>query len=87
METSGDHVYRGSRAIRRAIFELRLSFLANYIHTKLKFLLKLLLKGTKNEAQFLNVAISYCPRPPVSRQIEFTPDADGGRLTDNYDCY
>jgi hypothetical protein len=23
--------YRGSRAIRRAIFELRLSFLANYV--------------------------------------------------------
>jgi hypothetical protein len=26
---------------------------------------KLLLKGTKNEAQFLKVAVSYCPRPPV----------------------
>ena len=29
--------YRGSRAIRRAIFNLRLSFLANYIQTMLKF--------------------------------------------------
>jgi hypothetical protein len=27
--------------------------------------LKLLLKGTKNEAQFLKVAVSYCSRPPV----------------------
>jgi hypothetical protein len=28
---------------------------------------KLLLKGTENEVQFLNVTVSYCPRPPVSR--------------------
>jgi hypothetical protein len=31
--------YRGSWAIRRAIFELRLSFLANYIQTMLNFCL------------------------------------------------
>jgi hypothetical protein len=30
-------LYRGSRTIRRAIFELRLSFLANYIQTMLNF--------------------------------------------------
>jgi hypothetical protein len=29
--------YRGSRAIRRAIFELRHSFLANYIQKMVKF--------------------------------------------------
>jgi hypothetical protein len=29
------------------------------------FFLKLLLKGTQNEAQFLKVTVSYCPRPPV----------------------
>jgi hypothetical protein len=58
--------YMGSRAIRRAIFELRLSFLANYIQAMLTFfLLKLLLKSTKNEAPFLKVAVSYCPRHPV----------------------
>jgi hypothetical protein len=28
--------------------------------------LKLLLKATKNEAQFLKVTVSYCPRPPVT---------------------
>jgi hypothetical protein len=32
--------YRGSRAIRRAIFELRLSILANYIQKMLKFCFK-----------------------------------------------
>jgi hypothetical protein len=32
-------------------------------------LLKLLLKGTKNEAHFLNVAVSYCPRPPVGNLL------------------
>jgi hypothetical protein len=26
------------------------------------------LKGTKNEAQFLKVTVSYCPRSPVSQQ-------------------
>jgi hypothetical protein len=31
--------YRGSRAIRRAIFELRLSFLTNYIQTMVNFCL------------------------------------------------
>jgi hypothetical protein len=38
-------------------------FLANYIQKMVIFLLKLLLKGTKHEAQFLTVAVSYCPRP------------------------
>jgi hypothetical protein len=59
--------YRGSRAMRRANLGLRLSFLANYIQTLVFLLLKLGLKGTQNEAQFLKVKdkVSYCPRPPV----------------------
>jgi hypothetical protein len=51
--------------MRWANFGLRLSFLANYKQKMVKKLLKLLLKGTKNEAQFLKVAGSYCPRSPV----------------------
>jgi hypothetical protein len=47
------------------LFEvMRHSFLANYIKNGYS-LLKLLLKGTQNEAQFPNVtAVSYYPRPP-----------------------
>jgi hypothetical protein len=59
-------VYRGSRAVRRANLRLRLSFLANFVRTKNgQISLKLPLKRTKNEARFLNVKVSYCPRPPV----------------------
>jgi hypothetical protein len=46
-------------------FELRLSFLANYIQTMVKFFLNYYWRP-QNEAQFLNVTVFYCPRPPVA---------------------
>jgi hypothetical protein len=57
-------------AIRRANLEVRPSFLANYIPTIVKVRSKILLRGTKNQAQLLKVTASYCPRSPVYELLE-----------------
>jgi hypothetical protein len=56
---------QGVAGNKKSEFEVEAQFLSK-LHTKNGyFLLKLLLKGTKNEAQFLKITVSYCPRPPV----------------------
>jgi hypothetical protein len=61
------HCYRGVAGNKKGEFEAEAQFLSK-LHTNNGLnLLKLLLKGTPNEAQFLKVAVSYCPRPTEGR--------------------
>jgi hypothetical protein len=52
---------QGVAGNKKGEFEAEAQFLSK-LHTKNgSNLLKLLLKGTENEAQFLKVTVSYCP--------------------------
>jgi hypothetical protein len=56
---------QGVAGIKKGEFEVEAQFLSKLNTNNSSLLLKFLLKGTKNEAQFLKVTVSYCPRPPV----------------------
>jgi AAA+ ATPase superfamily predicted ATPase len=40
-------------------------FLSKLLTNNVNILLKLIFEGHTNEAQVLNVTVSYCPRPPI----------------------
>jgi hypothetical protein len=40
------------------------------------------MKGAKNEAQCLNVTVSYCPRPPVHAASWYSSEESATILTD-----
>jgi hypothetical protein len=56
---------QGVAGNKKGEFEVEAQFLSKLHTNDDKILLKLLLKGTKNEAHFLKVTVSYCTRPPV----------------------
>jgi hypothetical protein len=57
--------YRESRAIRTADLRAEAEFLSKSHTNNAEMLLKLLIGGQKNEAQFLITTASYCPRSAV----------------------
>jgi hypothetical protein len=58
---------------KKGDFEVEAQFLSK-LHTKMvKFFVKTTIEGRKKkEAQFLKVAVSYCPRPPVNDVPDMT---------------
>jgi hypothetical protein len=56
---------QGVAGNKKGELEVETQFLSKLHTNNGKILLKLQLKGAKNEAEFLKVTVSYCPRPPV----------------------
>jgi hypothetical protein len=64
--------YRGSRAIRKANFELRLSFLANYIQTMLNFCLNYYWRAQKSRLNSLTLRFLIA-RDPLYYSVYLPP--------------